>query len=130
MAFIFWDSQGVILVDYLKKILSITGQYYASLLRKLREKIKKNRRGKLSLGVFFHQDNAPAHKSAVALATIYDCGFQLVEHLPYSSDLSPSDYYLFHKMKKELSGQHFATNKDVIDAVEVYWEDKNSSFYE
>jgi len=25
--------------------------------------------------VLFHQDNAPAHKSAVALATVHDCDF-------------------------------------------------------
>ena len=54
-------------------------------------KLKENRSGKLSLGVLFHQDNAPAHKSAVALAAIHDCVFQLVEHPPYSPDLAPSD---------------------------------------
>lgn len=32
-------------------------------------------------------------------------------------------------MKKELSGQHFATNTDVIGAVEAYLEDQDSSFY-
>ena len=50
MASIFWDSQGVILVGYLTKGQSITGQYYANLLRQLQEKIKKNWHGKLSLG--------------------------------------------------------------------------------
>ena len=49
MASIVWDSQGVILVNYLTKS-SITGQYYANLLRQLQEKIKKNQHGKLSLG--------------------------------------------------------------------------------
>ncbi|KAK8379200.1 hypothetical protein O3P69_019210 [Scylla paramamosain] len=38
----------------------------------------------------------------------------------------------FHrdKMKKELSGQHFATDNDVMVAVEVYLEDQDSSYYE
>ena len=80
--------------------------------------------------MLFHQDNAPAHKSAVALTAIHDCGFPLVENPPYSPDLAPSDYYLFPKMKKELSGQHFVTDNDVADAVEVYLEDQDSSFYE
>ena len=106
----------------------ITGQYYANLLRELREKIKKNGPEKLSLGVLFHQDNAPAHKSSAALATIHEYDFQLVEHPPYSPDSAPSDNYLFPKMKKELSGQHFTTDNDVIDAVEIYLEDQDSSF--
>ena len=65
----------------------------------------------------------------MALATIHDCGFQFVKDPPYLPDLAPSDYYLFPKMKKELSGQHFATDNDVIDAVEVYLKDQDSSFH-
>ena len=48
--------------------------------------------GKLTKGVLFHQDNAPAHKSVVA---VRDSGFKLVVHPPYSPDLAPSDYFLF-----------------------------------
>ena len=48
IAFIFWDCQGIILMDDLTKGQSIAGQYYANFLRNLREKIKKNWRGKLS----------------------------------------------------------------------------------
>ena len=51
-------------------------------------------------GVLFHQDNAPAHKSVVAMAAVRDCGFELVDHPPYSPDLAPSDYFLFPNMKK------------------------------
>ncbi|XP_076062426.1 histone-lysine N-methyltransferase SETMAR-like [Oratosquilla oratoria] len=74
------------------------------------------------------KDNAPAHKSSMDIATLHDCGFQLVEHPPYSTDLAPSDYHLFLKMKTELSSQYFAADNDVVDAVEVYLEDKDSSF--
>ena len=41
MASIFLDVEGVLLVDYLGKGHSITGVYYADLLRQLREKIKQ-----------------------------------------------------------------------------------------
>ena len=51
------------------------GRCYAVLMRQLREKIKYTRRGKLSLGMLFHQDNAPAHKSAVAMAAVQEFGF-------------------------------------------------------
>ena len=73
----------------------MAGQYYPHLLRQLREQYKVKRRGKLSRGVTFHQDNAPVHKSAIAISAIYHCGFELMEHPPYSPDLAPSDFHLF-----------------------------------
>ena len=54
------DAEGVLLVDYLHKGHTVTGAYYAVLRRQLREEIKQIRRGKLTRGVLFHQDNAPA----------------------------------------------------------------------
>ena len=99
MTSIFWDA-GVLLVYYLNKAEA----YYDDLLKRLREKIKHIRRGKLTRGVFFHQDSAPAHKSTVAMAAIQKCGFQLVDDPPYSYD-----YYIFTKMKMELGGHHFVS---------------------
>lgn len=42
MATVFWDARGIILIDYLEKGKTITGEYYASLLGQLKEEIKKN----------------------------------------------------------------------------------------
>ena len=79
MVSVFWDSEGVLLTDYLEKGKTVTGMYYAGLIRKLREVrlIKEKRRGKLTQGVLLHHDNTPAHTSHVATATIHDCGFEL-----------------------------------------------------
>lgn len=33
-------------------------------------------------------------------------------------------------MKKELSGQNFATGSDIVDVLQVYLEDQGSSVYE
>jgi hypothetical protein len=38
MATAFWDSHGILLIDYLEKAKSITGVYYASLKAELRPK--------------------------------------------------------------------------------------------
>ena len=106
MASVFWDADGILLIDYLQKGQSINGTYYASLLTQLREKIKIKRRRKLIKGVLFHQDNAPIHKSVIAMAAIHDCGFKLIEHPPYSPDLAPSYFHLFPKLKTAISGTH------------------------
>ena len=63
------------------------------------------------------------------MATIHDCGFQVVPHPPYSPDLAPSDFHLFPNLKKDLAGQRFTTDEEVIDAVDSYREDQPKIFY-
>lgn len=129
MASVFWDSQGVILIEYLQQGQTVTGQYYSGQLRRLREAIKEKRPGMLTRGVLFHQDNAPAHTSVVAMATIHDCGFNLVPHPPYSPDLAPSDFHLFPQLKKALAGRHFRSDDDVITAVEEFLGSQTKEFF-
>ena len=62
------------------------------------------RPGKLTKGVLFHQDNAPANKCVVAMTAMPDGGFELVDHPPYSSDMAPSDYFLFPDMRIKTLG--------------------------
>jgi len=95
IASVFWDSDGVLMIDYLERGKTVTGDHYAELIWKLRSAIKEKRRGKLSHGVLLHQDNVPAHTSAVAMAAIRECGFELLSQPPYSPDLAPSDYHVF-----------------------------------
>jgi len=40
MATVFWDSQGVIMTNYLSKSSTVTGAYYANELRELHEALK------------------------------------------------------------------------------------------
>ena len=42
MATVFWDSQGVIYIDYLEKGKSFTGLYYAELLGRFYAELQKN----------------------------------------------------------------------------------------
>ena len=65
MASIFWDSQGVFMIDCPEQGSTINGAYYAGELRRLRQEIARKRRGKLTRGVLLLQDNAPAHTHKV-----------------------------------------------------------------
>lgn len=129
MASVFWDAKGIIMVEYLEKGATISGSYYADQIRRLREAIKEKRRGKLRAGVLFHQDNAPAHKAAVAMAAIQESGFELLEHPPYSPDLAPSDFYLFSQLKKHLRGKKFEDDSEVMAAVEGFFEGQDDDFF-
>ena len=46
----------------------------------------------------FHQDNAPVHNSILVSDYLTKMGIKTVPHRPYSPDLSPCDFLLFHKL--------------------------------
>jgi len=66
LASIFWDQDGIPFIGYLPKGQTINAQYYSSLLVQLKDILKEKGRGKVTKGVLFLHDSAPAHR---ALAT-------------------------------------------------------------
>ena len=72
--------------------------------------------------MLFHQDNAPAHKAAVAMAAIQEMGFELVDHPPYSPDLALSDFNLFPRLKEHLRGKTFEDDSEVLAEIEAFLE--------
>ena len=112
---VFWNAKGIALIDFLQKIKTINGEYYANLLRQLQEAINSKQPGKLAKGVPFHQNNVLGHKSVIAMSFEHDCGFELINHPTYSPDLVQSD-----NVKKYLVGNRYRTDCDVISDVEDF----------
>ncbi|GFV43235.1 histone-lysine N-methyltransferase SETMAR [Trichonephila clavipes] len=54
-------------------------------------------------GVVFHQDNARSHTSVVTRQNLWELGWEVLMHPPYSPDLAPSDYPLFLALQNFLS---------------------------
>jgi len=129
MATVFWDSQGVIYIDYLEKGKTVTGLYYAELLGRFDAELQKKRPHLAKKKVLFHHDNAPAHTSAVATAKLVELHYELLPHPPYSPDLAPCDFFLFPNLKKSLAGQKFESNEEVIAATEAYFADLEKTYF-
>ncbi|GBP38214.1 hypothetical protein EVAR_18093_1 [Eumeta japonica] len=81
----FWDSEGVLLIDYAKGT-TMNGQYYANLLAQARGS-RTEATGKLSRGVLFYKT---LHLSGAAVSREGPEGHGLLEidHPPYSPDLA------------------------------------------
>jgi len=56
LASIFWDQDGMLLIDYLPKGQTINAEYYLSLLVQLKDVLKEKRRGNVTKGVLFLHD--------------------------------------------------------------------------
>ena len=68
-------------------------------LTKLDKKIHEKRPGLQKKKIIFHQDNAPAHKSVLAMGKLRDLHYKFLEHPPYSPDLAHLDFLLFPKLE-------------------------------
>lgn len=58
IAQIFWDFKGIVMIDYLPKGQTITGEYYVNQLQQSQETILKNR-PRIAMKVLFHHYDGP-----------------------------------------------------------------------
>ena len=67
----------------------------------------KKRPSKGWSGVHLLHDNASSHKCEVVKSFLASEKVKVLNHTPYSPDLSPCDFFLFPRLKKRLSGNKY-----------------------
>ncbi|CAH1976468.1 unnamed protein product [Acanthoscelides obtectus] len=85
---------------------SIQNCYFITELRK----INPERR------IILHQDNASSHTAQKTRPYLTEENVELLDHPPYSRDLSPNDFFTFPKIKNRLRGQGFQSPEEAVDA--------------
>ena len=114
MACVFWDTQGVVLVDFVPPGHTVNADYYCTLLSDHpRPAVRRKRPGLLKTGVILQHDNAPPHRARQTTETVEEMGWELLLHPPYSPDLHTSDFHLFGPLKESLKGVKFENYEDV-----------------
>ena len=73
--------------------------------------------------------NENSHLSAIATAKLIELHYELFPHPLDSSDLAPSDFFLFPNLKKSLAGKKFTSNKEVIAAMEAYFDELPKEYF-
>jgi histone-lysine N-methyltransferase SETMAR len=122
MTAVFWNSKGIIHLDFLTGQKTINAQYYSTPLNeKVKSAIRLKRR-KRQDSVCFLQDNARPH-------TLLKLKWDVLPHPQYSPDLAPSDYHLFGPMKRVLGGKKFRNNDEVIAAVQSWIHEQPKTFF-
>ena len=118
MLTVFWDAEGVILIDFLTNGKTMNSEHYSHLISSLKKELTRKRRAKLRNGhMFLLHDNAPPHRAGVTQAAIEESGLESLPHPAYSPDLAPSDFFLFPK--RELKGRRFDNENEICRVPEV-----------
>jgi transposase len=121
MATIFWDSKGVLYVEFLTECRTINAEYYSALLEGRVKTAISNNRKRVQTSVLFLQDNARPHMAARTMDTIQKLKWNILPHPPYSPDLAPSN--LFGPLKERLGGKRFCKIHDVQEW--LHWQPKD-----
>ena len=105
---IFFDSKGPVLQIPVPKGSSVIGKFYGeSVLTEFVDFYQKCRPRTGVRGIKLLHDNAPAHKSATVQEYLKESELNVLDHPPYSPDLSPCDFSFFPRLKEMLAGHRF-----------------------
>ena len=118
MVTVFWDSVGVILVDFMSKGATINSDVYIDTLEKLKARIQRVRPALKMCKVLLQHDNAGLHTSLKTRKVISSFGLTTISYPPYSPDLAPSDFHLFGPLKENLRGLYFSSVEKVKTLLE------------
>ena len=114
---IFFNSSGPVIQVPCPSGHTVTGRFYKnSVLKKLKEFYNKKRPSKGSSGVHLLHDNASSHKCEVKPFLASE-KVTVLNHPPYSPDLSPCDFFLFPRLKKMLSGNKYTSRSSLGSAM-------------
>ncbi|GBM57008.1 Mariner Mos1 transposase [Araneus ventricosus] len=102
MVTVFWDAQGILLIEFMTRGTTINSKVYCRTLKKLKRAIQNKCCGLLSSGVVVLHDNARPHTAVRTGEVLLKFKWGVFQHPPYSPDLAPSDFHLFTAMKKRL----------------------------
>ena len=129
MMIIFWDKDGVPLIECLPRGTAINCPYYASIIERLRSVILEKRRGKVSHELLLLHENAPIYQCNIVQGAIRQTGFIELNQPVSSPDIAPTNYHLFSNVKKFLGGKNFSSDDEAVTAVEDYVVDLNSELF-
>ena len=91
----FFDSRGIVHKEFVPPVQTVNHTFYKDILERLRKRFQRFRRDIVDDWVL-QQDNAPAHTALSVREFLTKKNIPLLPYPPYSSDLAPCYFYLFH----------------------------------
>jgi len=126
MLTVFWNSEHVILAEFLEKETTINSQHYIETFTALKRRVEQ-------IGIrnetLLQHDIARPHTSAATRDAIQRLDLTVLPHPMYCPDLAQIDFHLFPKLKERLKGQRFSCDEEVKSAVRKWFQKQNTNFF-
>jgi hypothetical protein len=129
MITIFWDIDGMILVDVMARGETINSDVYIKTLKKLKLRYRRVRPNMNPGDMLIQHDNARPHTRLQTQEAIAKFGWTALLHPPHRPDLAPSDFHLFQPLKDALRGTRFEDDECVIRAVRTWLREQETSWF-
>jgi len=126
MIAVFWDNDGVILVNVMAIGETINSGAHIKTLQKLKERYRRVRPHRIPGSILIQHDNIRPHTSLRTQEAIANLVGMCSPHIP---DLAPSDFHRFGSLKDALSGTSFEDDDGVIRAVKTWQFEQETSWY-
>ncbi len=115
MAILFFDTKGVVHLEFLPRRQTMDTDVWIAILNHLKDSIRRKRPvmwkggfdGQTDRDFILHMDNAPCHVSVPALAYYGENDIDLLSHPAYSPDLAPCNFWAFPSLKGLLRDRKF-----------------------
>ncbi|CAH1988270.1 unnamed protein product [Acanthoscelides obtectus] len=76
--------------------------------------------------IILHQDNASSRTAQKTRQYLTEENVELLDHPPYSPDLSPNDFFTFPNIKNRLRGQRYQSPEEAADAIKNATQEKST----
>lgn len=127
---VWWNVTGVIHYSFLRTGMTITAEKYCQYIEEMHEKLKiirpslVNRHGPILL-----HDNARPHTSYKTIAKLNELKYEILQHPPYSPDLSPTDFHLFKHLELFLRAKQYENEDSLKNAISEFIDSKDQNFF-
>jgi hypothetical protein len=120
----FFTARQLILLDVLPKGSKFNQQYFIDSVFPDFKTENRNFRRRMSLATFWvHMDNSMGHNWSKAVSKFDKHHVARLPRRPYSSDLSPCDFWVFGMLKGILKDREFHSYDEIEEAITMAWND-------
>ena len=125
MVTVWWSAAHLIHYSFLNPSKTITSEKHAQQINEMHKKLQclllalVNTKGPILL-----HDNARPHVTQSMLQKLNELGYKVLPHLPYSPDLSPTDYHFFKHLDNFLQEKCFHNQQDAETLSKSSWNSK------
>lgn len=131
MITLFIGINGVVLMKPKPQNQRINSEYFVNeILIPLEKEVNPSDAVKKRKKFYIHFDNARAHTSQYTKQYLDRSSFTLLQHPPYSPDLSPCDFGLFGTVKESFKGRSFDSEEELLRAIDQFFSEKLENFWQ